>query len=319
MNETFEVMNEDLNDELEVFEDDAAREHLNPDENADAGLEDDEGHSVKPDVIKMLFKGTFSENLMEILENLNKFKKINFGNPDENGLDAHISSPENPSYILVEDLDDKDSETESSQVSEAIKNQSEPRDNDSNVKTREVESDDDVIETVVDNDQKVDAENTVLKTKTVNQMVFPMLADWFVTSLIAKVAVNILMCMRQFVVLSHLLALSNMLMEINTDLMEKVAQMVKMNGCCCASPSLLTGGETKDGGPYHAEETVTVYRSPTTMDNLNNLFAVNTDYTEKEEKPNYLASVDNPIMSIKSSRARDTALVSRGPFTRLDI
>ena len=43
------------------------------------------------------------------------------------------------------------------------------------------------------------------------------------------------------------------------------------------------------------------------------------DYTEKEEKPNYLASVDNPIMSIKSSRARDTALVSRGPFTRLDI
>ena len=52
---------------------------------------------------------------------------------------------------------------------------------------------------------------------------------------------------------------------------------------------------------------------------MNSFLAVNMDYTEKEEKPNYLASVDNPIMSIKSSRARDTALVSRGPFTRLDI
>merc|ERR1719449_500524 len=89
--------------------------------------------------------------------------------------------------------------------------------------------------------------------------------------------------------------------------MEKVAQMVKMNGCCCASPSLLTGGETKDGGPYHAEETVTVYRFPTTMDNLNNLLAVNTDYTEKEEKPNYLASVDNTTQSTKSCMAWDTA------------
>ena len=56
VNETFEVMNEDLNDGLEVFEDDAAREHLNPDENADAALEDDEDQPVKPDVIKMLFK-----------------------------------------------------------------------------------------------------------------------------------------------------------------------------------------------------------------------------------------------------------------------
>ena len=131
-----------------------------------------------------------------------------------------------------------------------------------------------------------------------------MLADWFVTSLIAKVAVNILMCMRQFVVLSHLLALSNMLMEINTDLMEKVAQMVKMNGCCCASLSLLTGSERKDGSSYHAVETVTESISPTTLDSLNSFLAVNTDYTEMEEEPNYLASVDNPIMSIKTSRGK---------------
>ena len=101
--------------------------------------------------------------------------------------------------------------------------------------------------------------------------------------------------------------------------MEKVAQMMKMNGCCCASLSLLTGGERENGGPYHAEETVTKYMSPTMLDSLNNFLAVNINYTDMEEEPNYLASVDNHIMSIKTSRARDTALVSRGPFTRLDI
>ena len=47
--------------------------------------------------------------------------------------------------------------------------------------------------------------------------------------------------------------------------------------------------------------------SPTTLDSLNSFLADNTDYTEMEEEPNYLASVDNPIMSIKTSRARDTA------------
>ena len=300
---TFEVVNKDLNNGLEVFEDDAASEHLNLDENADAALEDDEGQSEKPDVIKMVFKGTFSENLKDVLENLNKFKKINFGNRDAN---AHSSSPDNSSYTLVEELDDKDSETESYQ------NQSEPRDNDSNVKTKEVESDEDVIENIVDNDQKVNAENNVLKIMI--QTVFPMLADWFVTSLIRKVAENIFMCTSQLVVLSHLLALSNMVVETNTELMKKVAQMVKMNGCCCASPSLLTGGERKDGGPYHAEETVTVYRSPTTMDSLNNLLAVNTDYTEMEEEPDYLASVDNPIQSTKTYMAWDTASSQPGPL-----
>ena len=57
----------------------------------------DEDQCEKPDVIKMLFKGTFSENSKEVLENLNKFKKINFGNRDANRLDAHLSGPENRS------------------------------------------------------------------------------------------------------------------------------------------------------------------------------------------------------------------------------
>ena len=44
--------------------------------------------------------------------------------------------------------------------------------------------------------------------------------------------------------------------------------------------------------------------SPTTLDSLNSFLAVNTDYTEMEEEPNYLASVDNPIMSIKTFRGK---------------
>ena len=112
------------------------------------------------------------------------------------------------------------------------------------------------------------------------------------------------MYMHLFVALPLLHAMLNMFLETSTEFMEKVAQVVKMNGCYCASLSLLTAGERKDDGAYHAEETVTVYMSPTTLDNLSSFLAVNTDYTEMEEEPNYLASVDNPIMSIKTSRGK---------------
>ena len=132
-----------------------------------------------------------------------------------------------------------------------------------------------------------------------------MLADWFVTNLITKVAENIFMCTSQLVVLSHLLALFNMVVETNTKFMKNlVAQMVKIKSGCCTSLSLLTGVERKDGDPYYAMKTVTKYMSPTTLDSLNSFLAVNTDFTEMEEKPDYLASVDNPIMSIKTSRGK---------------
>ena len=36
------------------------------------------------------------------------------------------------------------------------------------------------------------------------------------------------------------------------------------------------------------------------MDSLNNMLAVNTDYTEMEEEPDYLASVDTPTQSNKT-------------------
>ena len=224
----------------------------------------------------MLFKGTFSENAMEILENLNKFKRINFGNRDANGLDAHFSSSENPSYTLVEELDDKDSEAEILQVSEVIKNQSELGDDDLNAKAKEVETEEDVIKEVVDIAQEiVNAEKSV--PNAMNLMLLSFLTVLFITIPIIKFAVNTLMfvltlmCMHLFVALPLLNAMFNMFIETNTRFMEKVAQMVKMNGCCCASLSLLNAGERKDDGPYHAEETVTVYMSPTKLDSLNNL------------------------------------------------
>ena len=255
-------------------------------------------------------KELLSENLKEVLENLDKFKKINFGNRDENGLDAHFSSLENPSYTFAEEVDDKDSETESFHISEAIKNQSEPRDNNLNVKAKIVETDEDVIEKVVDIAQEiVNAEKSVFKA--MNLMLLSFLTILFITIPIIKFAVNILMFvltllyMHLFVPLP-LNAMLNMFLETNTEFMKNVvAQMVKIKGGCCASLSLLTGGERKDGGPYHAEETVTKYMSPTMLDSLNNFLAVNKDFTEME-KPDYLASVDNLTQSTKSCMAWDT-------------
>ena len=135
MNETLEVYR-NHNDGLEVSENDAACneeneikvEHLSPDENADAVFKDDEfeDQPVKPDVIKKLFKGTFSENLKEVLENLNKFNKIGFGRShDVNELEANFHQ-ENQICVetcletLAEDHDVKDSQKEILQVSEVV-------------------------------------------------------------------------------------------------------------------------------------------------------------------------------------------------------
>ena len=65
-----------------------------PTENSDVAFEVDEDQCEKSDVIKMLFKGTFEENSREILKNLNKFSKIEFGYRDANVPEANFSTPE---------------------------------------------------------------------------------------------------------------------------------------------------------------------------------------------------------------------------------
>ena len=103
---------------------------------------------------------------------------------------------------MVEDYDDKDSQKEILQVSEAAKDFSAIKDNDLNAKADEPEDVKDILEKVI---AGVNA-----------QMLTAALTDWFTTILIAKFVENTLMCqlmlinIRQFVALSPLLAMSNM-------------------------------------------------------------------------------------------------------------
>merc|ERR1719233_1455774 len=96
-------------------------------QNSDAAFPRHEGQCEKSAVIKMLFKGTFVENSREILKNLNKFSKIEFGNSDENGLKANTPTPEcqncfekSTPETLVEDtgLNVKESETNKGDILE---------------------------------------------------------------------------------------------------------------------------------------------------------------------------------------------------------
>ena len=95
--------------------------------NSDAAFEDDDNQCKKVAVIKMLFKGTFEENSMEILKNLDKFSKIEFGYGDANGPEANFSIPESQNCvekstleILVEEtgLNVKESETSKGDILE---------------------------------------------------------------------------------------------------------------------------------------------------------------------------------------------------------
>ena len=165
----------------------------------------------------MLFKGNFLKECNGNIWNPNKFKRINFGNRDVNGLDAHFSGPENPSYTLVEKLNNKDSETE------AMKNQPELRHNDLNFKSKEVETDEDVIEEVVDIAQEImNAEKSV--SNSMNLMLLSFLTILLITIPIIKFAVDILVCvltlmyMHLFVVLPLLDAMQNIF------IVKKVAQ-----------------------------------------------------------------------------------------------
>ena len=117
------------------------------------------------------------------------------------------------------------------------KNQSELRDNDLNVQTKEVETNEDIIEEVVDIAKEiVNAEKSV--SKAMNLMLLFFLTILLITIPIIKFAVNILMCvltlmyMHLFVALPLLDAMLNIFLETNTKFMEyffltNVDQMVE--------------------------------------------------------------------------------------------
>ena len=88
-----------------------------PTENSDTVFEKDE--CEKSALIKMLFKGTFVENSMEILKNLNKFSKIEFGYRDANEPEANFSTPEGQDYVEKSTLETLVEET-GSNVKESV-------------------------------------------------------------------------------------------------------------------------------------------------------------------------------------------------------
>ena len=183
-------------------------------------------------------------------------------------------------------------------------------------------------------------------TVVITQKLLAALADSFTTIPITKFFGNslcqlMLMYIRQFIALFPLLAMFNLFLEpkTNTDLIEKMVKKNMMNyeNYCCASHCILTGHvRMKDvGSPDNTEvptmvnfscNNAEVYKQvvldPLTLKE-NNLIAilcaVNTDFTEMEEEPDFLASVDNPIQSTKTCMAWDTASSQPRHFTRLDI
>ena len=128
-------------------------------------------------------------------------------------------------------VDDKDSETEILQISEVI-NQSELRDNDLDDKVKEVVTNEDTIEKVVDIVQEImKAEKSV--SKVMNLMLLYFLTILLITIPIVKFAVNILMCvlilmyMHLFVALSLLEAMLTVSYKLWNEMM--IPKLMRMH------------------------------------------------------------------------------------------
>ena len=71
-----------------------------PNEICEDEVKNSDGYqSQEPEVIKLLFRGSFSENSGEIIENINKINKICFGNDKMDGF-KDFSNPENQSCVI---------------------------------------------------------------------------------------------------------------------------------------------------------------------------------------------------------------------------
>ena len=178
-----------------------------PTENSDAAFEKNEDQCKKSAVIKMLFKGAFEDNSREILKNLDKFSKIEFGYSDANVPEANFSTPESLNCVEKSPLETLVEETGS------------------NVK-ESVVSKEDVLEEDVD--IAVEMVNTWSNVfRTVNLMLLAVLTVCFTMIPIVRFALDILMYIRQFVVLFLLLTIIEMFIRINMKFMQTIAQKVE--------------------------------------------------------------------------------------------
>ena len=217
-----------------------------PNEICEDEVKNSDGYqSQEPEVIKLLFRGSFSENSGEIIENINKINKICFGNDKMDGF-KDFSNPENQSCVI--------NSTSETPVQYQNRNDS---DDGLNVITKESEFGGNILEKeIYDAQEIVDNGIQSLKPDVVTRP-----PDCLVLS-----DSHSQVCWEDHVYLLPLLAMAVVCMFIDTkytEFMEEVAKakVVKMKvvrnckNCRCASHYLFTAHERLDVRLGHNEET----------------------------------------------------------------
>ena len=182
------------------------------DDEKDIFVKVSEHRAEKSTIMKVLYEGTYLENLKEINENLNKCNEIDDENIDVNVLNANFFSPENLKNFALETLatavDVKDYNKEKIQPSSVVDDVTEPGDDESNVAASEAA---DALEIK-------DTERIEFKV-----MLLVILTVCFILVSIVRIAVSnlitLLLLVLQYIHLSLMVAMLDMLLEHDTKLM----------------------------------------------------------------------------------------------------
>ena len=186
-----------------------------------------EDHAKKSQGIKLLFEGTFLENLEEIQENLdycncneNANERVEtFPNPEIKTSDEYIALE-----TLVEVLDKKDSEMKDLPVREAAKDLSE---------LREIGlclNDEVYVEAEADNAKEM-MKIDMNVSQVLNLMLSAVMTVWLIlipiVRLVGNILINLLTCVEEYVYLYPMLAMLDMFLEYGAEVVEKVTKEVK--------------------------------------------------------------------------------------------
>ena len=182
------------------------------DDEKDIFVKVSEHQAEKSTIMKVLYEGTYLENLKEINENLNKCNEIDDENIDVNVLNANFFSPENLKNFALETLatavDVKDYNKEKIQASSVVDDVTEPGDDESNVAASEA----------ADAPEIKDTERIEFKV-----LLLVILTVCFILVSIVRIAVSNLITLflhvLQFIHLSLMVAMLDMLLEHDTKLM----------------------------------------------------------------------------------------------------
>ena len=182
------------------------------DDEKDIFVKVSEHQAEKSTIMKVLYEGTYLENLKEINENLNKCNEIDDENIDVNVLNANFFSPENLKNFALETLatavDVKDYNKEKIQPSSVVDDVTEPGDDESNVAGSEA----------ADAPEIKDTERIEFKV-----MLLVILTVCFILVSIVRIAVSnlitLLLLVLQYIHLSLMVAMLDMFLEHDTKFM----------------------------------------------------------------------------------------------------